>query len=350
MKRNFNSYFQDVKNVNINRESTEKKTSFEVEGLLKPVMKQGKFQMVIRFLPSKPVEGEDVPFVENRSHMMQLKNGAWFGCDCVSKWKSAGMTCPVCDYNSKIWNKYGRTDEARSKVLAKWRPDYYTNVYVIKNPNQPDTEGKVYRLKFSRAIMKFITDAMADRDDPELGRVPGINPFSWYGPEDKEVISGDEKPGANFIWTGVQGSNGPSYDESHFGKPSRISKLSVDGKITPMTNAEIDEVEANLWTLKDIERTKESMPSYETIIQRYKTKSGGLDLMGEFADNTDFASTTNVKAPAMKENTVAVNDADIFGASFESKTNKTTVYEDDEDVASVDSAEDDDDFFARLGG
>lgn len=344
-KRNFNSYFQDVKNVNINRDDKKGGSKFEIEGLLKPVMKNGKFSMVLRFLPSKPVEGEDVPFVENRSHMMQLSNGLWFGCDCAKKWP--GERCPVCDYNSKVWTKYGRTDEARAKVLPKWRPDYYTNVYVVKNPNQPDTEGKVFRLKFSRAIMKYITDAMADRDDAELGRVPGINPFSWYGPEDKEVVTGEEKPGANFIWEGIQGSNGPNYDTSHFGKPSRISKLTADGKIAPMTNAEIDEVESQLWTLKDIEKQKESIKSYDEILNLYKTKSGE-DMMGEFADNTDFEATTSVnKAPSMCENTVAVNDDEIFGSSFESKSTASSGPFDDE-PSSVDAAEDDDDFFSRL--
>lgn len=346
-KRNFNSYFQDVKNVNINRDSKQS-NKFEIEGLLKPVMKNGKFQMVLRFLPSKPVEGEDVPFIENRSHMMQLANGLWFGCDCAKKW--TGMNCPVCDYNSKVWTKYGRTDEARAKVLPKWRPDYYTNVYVVKNPNQPDTEGKVFRLKFGRAIMKYITDAMADRDDAELGRVPGINPFSWYGPEDKEVITGDEKPGANFIWEGVQGSNGPNYDNSHFGKPSRISKLTADGKIVAMTNDEIDTVESQLWTLKDIEKQKEQVKSYEEILNLYKTKAGE-DMMGEFADNTDFTATTSVKrtAPSVQENTVAVNDDDIFGSSFESKTASSGPF-DDEPETTVESAEDDDEFFSRLSG
>lgn len=354
-KRNFNSYFQDVKNVNVNREFNKSGSKFDIEGLLKPIMKDGKFQMVLRFLPSKPVEGEDVPFVENRSHMMQLSNGLWFGCDCASKWKSSGAACPVCDYNSKIWNKYGRTDEARSKVLAKWRPDYYANVYVVKNPNQPDTEGKVFRLKFGRAIMKYITDAMADRDDPEQGRVPGINPFSWYGPTDKEVASGDEKPGANFIWCGVQSSNGPKYDESHFGKPSRICKLS-GGKLVPMTNDEIDEVEANLWTLKDIEKQKDQIKTYDEICNLYKTKSGE-DIMGEFAENNDFESTVNYTQKSskatLKENTVEVEDDDIFGSSFESKSSSSSMpFDDSDEVISdeVDADNDDAAFFAQLAG
>lgn len=335
VKRNFNSYFQDVQNLNINREQKQTSKNYEVEGLLKPLMKNGKFTIVLRFLPSKPVEGEDVPFVENRTHMMQLANGTWFGCDCAKKW--TGMNCPVCDYNSKVWTKYGRTDEARNRVLPKWRPDYYANVYIVKNDNQPDTVGKVYRFKFGRAIMKFITDAMADRDDAELGRVPGINPFSWYGPNDKEVISGEEKAGANFVFEAVQGSNGPNYSTSHFSSPRRICKLNQAGQLQEMTDTEIDVVESQLWTLKDIEKQKEEIKSYNDILEMYKRKSGE-DMMGEFADNTGYTST--FVTPSHPAKTVEVNDDDIFAS------NNSMPF--DEPTSNVADSDSDDDFFARL--
>lgn len=346
-KRNLTQLVNNIKTFEFGNHNNSKNISYEIEGLFKPVMKNGKFSVVIRFLPSKPVEGEDVPFIENRSHMFKLNNGTWFGCDCNKKWSN--LNCPICDYNSKVWTKYGKTDEARSKVLAKWRPDYYTNIYIVKAPNQPECEGKVYRLKFGRAIFKFITEAMSDKDDPELGRISGINPFSWYGPDDSEVLSGEEKSGANFIWEGVQGANGPNYDSSHFGKPSRISKLDVSGSLKPMTDSEIDVVEAKLWTLKDIEKKEENARSYEEIINLYRRKSGGEELMGEFANNTEFEATTNIKStPTVSNNTVAVNDEEIFGTAPVKTTPKQTPVSEPEPV--VEEADDDDDFFARLSG
>lgn len=360
-KRNFNSVFGAVANLNINRNNTQSTAkNYEIEGLFKTNMINGKQTIVLRFLPNHPDEIDGIPFVENRSHMMQLENGQWFGCDCPKKYNEP---CPVCDYNSKVWNKYGRTDAARALVKAKWKPDYYSNVYIVKNDNSPETVGKVYRLKYGRAIMKFITEAMEGRDDAELGRIPGINPFSWYGPNDKDVLTGEEKAGANFVWEMVQGSNGPNYDKSHFSTPRRMCK-NVNGQLIDMTDAELDEVESQLYTLKDIEKPKDSIQTYQKICENYRRKSGGEDIMGEFADGSaDYTATTN---------TVAVNDDEIFGApSAPAPRQSARVVEtatmpfDDEPVAPVSrpaarpapkaapvpapqEAEDEDDFFSRL--
>ena len=224
-RNNLNALYSAMDNLNIGKKDNKQK-SYEIEGLFKPKMgADGKFTVVLRFLPAHP--DEEIPWVENRSHMFQLSNGAWFGCDCAKKWNEP---CPICDYNAKIWNKYGRTDEARSRVKDKWKPKFYSNVYIVKNPNAPETEGRVYRLEYGRAIMKMIQDAMADKDDAELGVIPGINPFSWWGPNDKAVLTGEDKAGANFVWEGVKGSNGPNYSSSHFSNPRRMCKLGQDGK------------------------------------------------------------------------------------------------------------------------
>lgn len=342
IKRSLNSVYGEMEKLNINRDrnSSNKKANYEIEGLFKPKMVNGKFTVVLRFLPSHP--DEQVPFIENRSHMFQLANGLWFGCDCAKKWNEP---CPICDYNSKVWTKYGRTDEARVKVKDKWKPKYYSNVYIVKNDNQPETVGKVYRLEYGRAIMKFITESMQEKDDAELGKIPGINPFSWYGPQDSAVRDGDEKAGANFVWEGIQGSNGPNYSTSHFSPARRICKLNAAGKLEEMTDAEIDIIEAQLWTLKDIEKQKDQIRSYEDTCNFYKIKSGE-DLMAEFQDGTsDYSATTNI-------NTVAVNDDEIFGSS----NNTTSMPFDDEPVrtakpapaAYVEEVEDEDDFFNNL--
>ena len=56
------------------------KKSYKVENAFTPVLKDGSYEVVMRFLPSHP--DEISPFVENRNHMFQLKNGTWFdSCD-----------------------------------------------------------------------------------------------------------------------------------------------------------------------------------------------------------------------------------------------------------------------------
>lgn len=347
------------------RKDKDEKPSYEIEGLFKPLMKNGKFKVILRFLPAKVGDGDEIPWVENRIHLFQLENGQWFGCDCVGKFKDKDLKCPICEYNSKVWNKYGKTKEARDRVLGKWKPKYYSNVYIVKNENQPDTEGKVFRLEYSRAIMGFITDAIADKKDDETGQIiPGINPFSYYGPNDKCVLSGEEKAGANFVWEGIQDTNGPSYKTSHFNKPRRICKHAADDMLYDMTDAEIDAVDAQLYTLKDIEIPKEKYRSYNAIVESYNKKSG-KNLFEEFADGSeDYAATTKSAAP-MNIQTTVVNDDEIFGtasqpqkmsvptASFTETAPASSMPFDDEESSvamqpSVSSADDEDDFFAKL--
>lgn len=351
-RNNLNALYtaMDSINIGIGRKDSKQK-SYEIEGLFKPKMgADGKFTVVLRFLPSHP--DEEIPWIENRYHMFQLANGSWFGSDCAKKWNEP---CPICDYNAKIWTKYGRTDEARVKVKGKWRPRYYSNVYIVKNANAPETEGHVYRLEYGRAIMKFIQDAMADKDDAELGLIPGINPFSWWGPNDKAVLAGEDKAGANFVWEGVKGSNGPNYSTSHFSNPRRICKLGPDGKLTEMTDAEIDVIESQLYTLKDIERQKDQIRSYEETLKFYKTKADE-DLFAEFEDGTDYAATVNTAE------TTEVDDGDTFAEATRTAPKATAPVENvesepafdvdfkatKEPAASVDSAADEEDFFARL--
>lgn len=348
-RNNLNALYSAMNNLNIGKKDNKQK-SYEIEGLFKPKMgADGKFTVVLRFLPAHP--DEEIPWVENRSHMFQLSNGAWFGCDCAKKWNEP---CPICDYNAKIWNKYGRTDEARSRVKDKWRPRFYSNVYIVKNPNAPETEGRVYRLEYGRAIMKMIQDAMADKDDAELGVIPGINPFSWWGPADKAVLTGEDKAGANFVWEGVKGSNGPKYSSSHFSNPRRMCKLGQDGKLVEMTDAELDVVESQLFTLKDIEKQKDQLRSYEDILKFYKTKSSE-DLFAEFEDGTDYTATVNTGK------TVEADDDDMFEAAprktaevpMEKEVPTEPLFEPEFEAtkpttSSVEAAEDEEDFFARL--
>ena len=348
-RNNLNALYSAMDNLNIGKKDNKQK-SYEIEGLFKPKMgADGKFTVVLRFLPAHP--DEEIPWVENRSHMFQLSNGAWFGCDCAKKWNEP---CPICDYNAKIWNKYGRTDEARSRVKDKWKPKFYSNVYIVKNPNAPETEGRVYRLEYGRAIMKMIQDAMDDKDDAELGVIPGINPFSWWGPNDKAVLTGEDKAGANFVWEGVKGSNGPNYSSSHFSNPRRMCKLGQDGKLVEMTDAELDVVESQLFTLKDIEKQKDQLRSYEDILKFYKTKSGE-DLFAEFEDVTDYTATVNTGK------TVEADDDDMFEAApkktaevpMEKEVPTEPLFEPEFEAtkpttSSVEAAEDEEDFFARL--
>ena len=77
-RNNLNNLYSAMNNVSsaINRHrDDDKKKTYEVEGLFKPLMKNGKFTVVMRFLPAKVGDGDEIPWVENRIHLFQLENG-----------------------------------------------------------------------------------------------------------------------------------------------------------------------------------------------------------------------------------------------------------------------------------
>lgn len=262
----------------------------------------------MRFLPCHP--SEFAPFVENRTHMFQLQNGSWFGCDCLSKW---GKPCPICDYNRMMWKKWGR-EEGRNKVLGKFKPKYVSNVLIVRNPNAPETEGKVFRFEYGPLVMKMISEAMTDHEDQEAGLIKGFNPFDW-------------KLGANFVFEGVQVGKFTKNDSSHFGSQKPINKW--NGKsFVELTDTEIDEIEKNLYTLADCEHKEDEVKDYQQILDAYLAKNGAPLFEGT-------AAVANAPAPATS--TASGNDEDDE-PSFTPNVSAST------DEESVDS----DDFFARL--
>lgn len=260
----------------------------------------------MRFLPCHP--SEFAPFVENRTHMFQLQNGSWFGCDCLSKW---GKPCPICDYNRMMWKKWGR-EEGRNKVLGKFKPKYVSNVLIVRNPNAPETEGKVFRFEYGPLVMKMISEAMTDHEDQEAGLIKGFNPFDW-------------KLGANFVFEGVQVGKFTKNDSSHFGSQKPINKW--NGKsFVELTDAEIDEIEKNLYTLADCEHKENEVKDYQQILDAYLAKNGAPLFEGTAA---------NTPAPATS---VTSGNGEDDEPSFTPNVSAST------DEESVDS----DDFFARL--
>lgn len=305
IKRDLSNYFSQVQSMN--KFGSGEKKSYKVENAFTPVLKDGKYSIVIRFLPSHPDEVS--PFVENRSHMFQLKNGSWFGCDCLAKF---GKPCPICKYNGDMWKKYGK-EEGKYHVLGKAKPKYVSNILVVRNPNATDTEGKVFRFEYGPLVMKMISDAMTDHEDPEAGLVKGFNPFDW-------------KTGANFVFEGVQAGKYTKNDGSHFGSPKPINKW--NGKsFVELSDEEIDVIESQLYTLADCERKEEDVKDYQGILDAYLKKNGSP----LFPTN----NSTNIQN--------ATNDvvAGVIGDVDDDAEPVSTTADEEESM-------DNDDFFSRL--
>jgi hypothetical protein len=163
----------------------------------KPSMGKGDTgSAVIRFLPAP--EGCDLPWAQVWSHAFQ-GTGGWLIDNCLT---TLGKQCPVCEANRELWNT-GNKDNQNIVRDRKRKLSYYSNIYVVKDPANPENEGKVFLYKFGKKIFDKITAAMK----PEFDDEKPINPFDFWS-------------GANFKLKLVKKDGYWNYDKSEFAEPS----------------------------------------------------------------------------------------------------------------------------------
>ena len=175
------------------------KTGGGDDRLWKPQLdKTGNGYAVIRFLPAP--DGEDLPWAKLYSHAFQGPGG-WFIENSLT---TLGQKDPVSEYNSQLWNSGLESDKDVARK-QKRKLSYYSNIYVVKDPVNPDNEGKVFLFKFGKKIFDKITAAM----QPEFEDEEPINPFDFWA-------------GANFKLKIKKVAGYWNYDSSEFARPDAL--------------------------------------------------------------------------------------------------------------------------------
>ena len=208
--------------------------------LWKPEMdKSGNGSAVIRFLPAP--DGEDLPWVKLFSHAFQGPGG-WYIENSLT---TVGGKDPVGDLNRSLWNSGNETDKDVVRK-QKRKLSFYSNIYVVKDPANPQNEGKVFLYKYGKKIHDKIVEAM----QPEFDDETPINPFDFW-------------QGANFKLKIVKKDGFWNYDKSEF------------DKVAPLLDDD-DALEA-LWkkqySLSAI-TAPDQFKSYEDLERRLKTVLG----------------------------------------------------------------------------
>ena len=164
------------------------------ERLWKPEMdKTGNGFAVIRFLPAP--EGEELPWAKMYSHAFQGPGG-WYIENSLT---TVGQKDPLGEHNRELWNSGSETNKEIVRK-QKRKLSYYSNVYVVKDPANPQNEGKVFLFKYGKKIFDKIMEAM----QPEFEDETPINPFDFW-------------QGANFKIKIVKKDGYWNYDKSEFG-------------------------------------------------------------------------------------------------------------------------------------
>lgn len=282
-----------------------KKPTYEKEvdtRLYKPKVKDdGSFEAIIRFVPAPD---SDLPFVILYNHAFQGPDGKWYIENCN---KTHNERCPVCDHASKVW-KSGDEETARRRFK---KMSVYSNILVIKDPQTPENEGKVFLFKYGKKMYEQIKAKMIPAQDSI----------------DEPVMVFDYDEGANFklkIKTKIiNGFNGkktpvPNYDSSEF------------MGVTKLPDHVVDSVEAALYPLKPIV-TKDKFLSFEEQLAKLNAVEG--------------LGTTTASSPVSTEVDPFFKFDDEVKPETTTKTSKKTVAV----TVPEEEADADDDFFANLG-
>ena len=173
------------------------------ERLWKPAMdKTGVGSAIIRFLPAP--DGEDVPWAKMYTHAFQGPGGSWYIENSLT---TLGQKDPVSEFNRGLWNS-GSDQDKETVRKQKRKLSYYSNIYVVKDPANPQNEGKVFLFKYGKKIFDKILNAM----QPEFDDEDPINPFDFW-------------QGANFKLKIVKKDGYWNYDKSEF---DRVAPLLDD--------------------------------------------------------------------------------------------------------------------------
>ena len=164
---------------------------------------------VIRFLPAP--EGETIPWAKLYSHAFQGPGG-WYIENSLT---TLNEKDPVGEVNRRLWNS-GSDEDKETARKQKRKLQYYSNIYVVKDPKHPENEGKVFLYKYGKKIHDKILAAM----QPEFQDETPVNVFDLW-------------EGANFKLKIKKVAGYWNYDSSEF---DSVSALSADD----------DELEGNL--------------------------------------------------------------------------------------------------------
>jgi hypothetical protein len=161
---------------------------------------------VVRLLPN--LEAPDRTFFHYYHHMWKsvvTNNIVSFLCPTTY-----GEKCPIEEYRSRIYRSKNEVEIEKTRPVKR-NESWLANVFVVKDPTNPENEGKVKILRYGKQLNKIITDAITGDDSDEFG---------------SKVFDLSEN-GCSFKIKVEQNEGGyPTYVSSKFMSPSKLENVS----------------------------------------------------------------------------------------------------------------------------
>jgi hypothetical protein len=252
------------------------------------VDKAGNGYAVIRFLPEP--KGEDLPWVRTFNHGFQGVGG-WYIENSLT---TIGENDPVSEYNSMLWNNGTEAGKEQARK-QKRRLSYISNIYVVKDPSNPQNEGKVFLYRYGKKIWDKLNEAM----NPAFEDETPVNPFDfWEGADFKLKIRN------------VEGYR--NYDKSEFDSPSALLDGEDDG---------LEKVYEGLYSLQEFLDRKnfKSFDELKAKLDRVLGLTGGApapqttanDFEDEIVVQADAGKTAEPPTAKVSESVTVEEDDDL---------------------------------------
>jgi hypothetical protein len=210
-----------------------------------------------------------------------------------------GEKCPIEEYRSRIYRTKNESEIDKTRPIKR-NESWLANVYVVKDPTNPDNEGKVKILRYGKQLNKIITDAISGDEADEFGA---------------KVFDLSEN-GCSFKIKVEQNEGGyPTYVSSKFMSPSKLDEIDdideiytqikeLDKIFNHKTYAEIKE----LLDFHFLGLEKDSQDAQQTLSEN---EDANYDNMVEIESNAGIFEKKNVvEKKKVKEETDSFDDAD----------------------------------------
>lgn len=79
-----------------------------------------------------------------------------------------GDRCPIDEYRSKIYNGKNQSEIETIRPIKR-NENWLVNVFVVKDPTNPENQGKVKILRYGKQLAKIIESAISGDDADEFG-------------------------------------------------------------------------------------------------------------------------------------------------------------------------------------
>lgn len=162
--------------------------------------KAGNGSATIRFLVN--TDPDKLSWVKYWSHGFKGPTGKWYIENSLTTF---GEPDPVSELNKELWET---GIEANKKLASdrKRKLHYVSNILVIKDPSNPENEGKVFLFKYGKSIFDMIMEKIKPTIEDEEA-VPVFDP--WEGAELKLRIHKE--------------AGYPKYTKSTWGNPKPLA-------------------------------------------------------------------------------------------------------------------------------